>query len=84
MVRYTLSHADIKYIYDDPQFLTGEREIPSNSTIFVNILERPDNFCFKVKLIFHSGETMEGYIFNNGSTIQLTNKDELFDGRFNI
>lgn len=67
----------------------GERvEVPKDykNTIFVNILEIKDvcgGTIAHVKLFYADGFTIHGWTMMNNAPIDITNKHELFDGRFN-
>ena len=90
MVRYIWDtrFSNGKFIYSCSNFNKETRIcVPySKEKIFVNILEKNDNkWChhFKVKLFYSDGTVLEGWTSDLDLPIQLTNKEELFDGRFN-
>ena len=89
MIRY-IWNGEGRHIYKDESF---NEKIPINigirrghEKIYVNILERKVDDCFisyKVKLYYSNGEVLEGWTSNSNMFIEIENKDELFDGRFN-
>lgn len=89
MIRYVWTY-EAKYLYQYPHFDNkNERiEVPVDheNPVFVNIIERDsinDYPTIKVKLFYANGETIEGWTASCLDPINITNREELFDGRFN-
>ena len=89
MIRYVWN-GSAKYLWSDHELTKeGRIEIPfSNQPIFVNILERKvrktdADESWKVKLYYSDGKILEGWVWSGHSPLSITNKIELFDGRFN-
>ena len=80
MIRYILQ-PDTRYIYND-----SKEKIQINPKgVFVDLLEpmECEGACetYKARIYLPNGEVIIGRVL--GFTIGLSNKDELFDGRFN-
>ncbi len=85
MIRYKL-HNDIKVLWDGKD---GNIKIPSvqrDEHRFVDIIRPHPDFpgCYWVKVYYPNGDVYEGYTPPGLLyAIELHNKEELFDGRFN-
>lgn len=86
MVRYKLD-SELKNLYSEPNNFKSKIPIPYSNlfeTILVDILvpEREDRMI-KLKLFFPDGRILVGWSHLGTDYIDIANKDELFDGRFN-
>ena len=87
MVRYVLNK-DIRFL-NASSALTGEKlSIPNNHGGFgwyVNILEKSNkDDIMKLRVYLKDGEEfIDGYIHSSVDPLTLSNRYELFDGRFN-
>ena len=92
MIRY-IWNREGRYIYQDESFKVKipVLYLPTKDKIYVNILEKKNNLLqfygwltsYKVKLYCSNGEVLEGWTNDSNMFIEIENKDELFDGRFN-
>lgn len=80
MIRYKLDK-DVRYIWGSKDW-RDRIEIPLNQTIFVDIIEKTEEYFF-LKLYLNNGEVIWGFVNTSMSPIVIHNYTELFDGRFN-
>ena len=91
MVRYKWDCQGAKYLYQTLEMKPEGRvelEKDYRNPIFVNILEHIADektgwTYYLVRLFYASGKVVEGWTTDHLFSIELTNTDELFDGRFN-
>jgi len=87
--RYIWNIEDGKKIYSSIPFEKEnaiELPLDEKNSIFVDILEvskgKYDTY-YKVKLFYADGQIFEGWTWDALMAIDIINKEELFDGRFN-
>ena len=90
MIRY-IWNREGRNIYDESFKVKIPVDFPIKDKIYVNILDKKNNLVqfygwltsYKVKLYCSNGEVFEGWTNDSNMFIEIENKDELFDGRFN-
>lgn len=82
MIRYKLSSENHVVLLSSRRGDKIAEFLPRDVNNFVDILEE-DEYWYKVRVYSPDGNVVVGWILKFDNPIQLTNRHELFNGRFN-